>query len=200
MVSGWLIKRAVIGILESPAIALKSGAGLLTRLLLHCPALWCNVSNGRPNKRLILKERCLQTLAHNPKVVSSNPAPATKHIKGLPLGNPFFISGVCQFCVNGVHHPWLRKFVGVVGEVIGREVSITPHHLARLPATQFLKDVRRGADLHMPAGPGVAQVVPAKICDADPRQRGSPGLGAGLAHRATAEGEYPLRVLPFLLA
>jgi hypothetical protein len=57
MVSGWLIKRAVIGILESPAIALKSGAGLLTGLVLHRPALWCNVSNGRPNKRWILKER-----------------------------------------------------------------------------------------------------------------------------------------------
>ena len=56
--------------------------------------------------------------AHNPKVVSSNLAPATKHIKGLPLGNPFFISGLCQFCVKRVYHVRLRELIRVFGEVI----------------------------------------------------------------------------------
>jgi len=55
----------------------------------------------------------MSRLARNSKVVSSNLAPATKHIKGLLrllMGNPFFISGLRQFCVNGVlavgiYHP-----------------------------------------------------------------------------------------------
>ena len=44
-------------------------------------------------------------------------------------------------------------------------MSISAHHFRTLPTAQFLERVQRGSVLHVPAGPGVPQIVPAKIAD-----------------------------------
>jgi len=46
---------------------------------------------------------------HNPKVLGSNPSPATNEIKGLPKeGNPFFIVGgpTCVPVISGHRLPF----------------------------------------------------------------------------------------------
>jgi hypothetical protein len=42
--------------------------------------------------------------------------------------------------------------------VIRCQVRVTPHHRRSLPASQFLQDMERRPVLHVPRGPGVAQM------------------------------------------
>jgi hypothetical protein len=67
---------------------------------------------------------------------------------------------------------------------LGRcQVRIAPHHLCRLPAAHFLQVVQRRAMLNQPAGPGVAQVVPAEVGDPGAYQGAAPTARVGPVDR-----------------
>src|SRR5665213_3743124 len=74
--------------------------------------------------------------------------------------------------------------------MFGRKVRIAPHHLRTLPSAQLLQCMQRRAMLHMPARPGVPQVVPAEVLDARALQRAVPSLRADLTNRPPAKTEH----------
>ena len=62
--------------------------------------------------------------------------------------------------------------------MVGGKMRVTPHHVRTLPATHLLQCEQRSARLHVPARPGMPQVMPAKILDPGGLKSGIPGLGA----------------------
>ena len=60
--------------------------------------------------------------------------------------------------------------------------------------------MQRGSLLYMPAGPGMSQVVPAKVLDAGPHQCLSPSMVVGLGDRLAIVGKHPRGMLANLLA
>src|SRR4051812_28299758 len=84
------------------------------------------------------------------------------------------------------------------GEMLGGEMRVSPHHLHRFPATEFLKRVKRRAALHVPVRPGVPQVVPTEILDAHSLERVIPSLGADLANCVTTKAKHVRRMFPDL--
>ena len=52
--------------------------------------------------------------------------------------------------------------------MLRREVRVTPHHLGTLPASQLLQGVQGRPVLHMPARPGMPQIVPAEVLNTGP--------------------------------
>jgi hypothetical protein len=84
-------------------------------------------------------------------------------------------------------------------EVIRGEVRIAPRYLLSLPTGQFLKRKEWCSGLHVPTGPGVPQVVRAKISDASSSERLVPGLRAELVHRLAFVLRYKHGMPPDLL-
>jgi|SRR5580765_6630899 len=68
----------------------------------------------------------------------------------------------------------------------------------RSPNTELLQQIEWRAVLHVPARPGVSQVVPAKVLDTRTLERVVPSFRADLLDRLTSVGEHPARVLASL--
>jgi hypothetical protein len=79
-------------------------------------------------------------------------------------------------------------------------VRIPPHHVRALPASQLLQREHRRAVLHVPAGPRMPQIMPAKIGDSCPLERRISSLGAHLGNRLASKAEHVRRVRPELLS
>jgi hypothetical protein len=77
-------------------------------------------------------------------------------------------------------------------------MRIAAHHRRRLPAPKLLKNMQRCPVLHVPRGPGMAQIVKAKRLDTGALERLVPRSRTDLLHRVAVVGEHTHRVLPLL--
>src|SRR5436309_3241904 len=73
--------------------------------------------------------------------------------------------------------------LAVLGESLGEILSQVAHQCK-------LRRIARRSSLHVPARPGMAQVVPSKILDADSLQRRTPCFRVDLAHWLTSKAEH----------
>src|SRR5689334_14660407 len=80
------------------------------------------------------------------------------------------------------------------------EMRVTTNHLGTLPSAQLLQREQRRSVLHVPARPGVPQIMPAKVFDAGALERLVPCFRADLSDRLPAETEHARRMFPDLLA
>lgn len=91
---------------------------------------------------------------------------------------------------DALHGSHLSDGVEVGPEVIDGKVRVDAHHRGRGPSAHFLDRLERSAGLRVPAGPGVAQVVPVEVIAQAERSNGAaPGFGVYFLDRAASEDE-----------
>src|SRR5213078_3005599 len=71
----------------------------------------------------------------------------------------------------------------------GAKCALTPHHLCGFPRTQFLQLRHRRTRHHVPRGPNVPQIVPAKVLDAGALQGVAPRPRVRLTQGSALVGE-----------
>ena len=128
-------------------------------------------------------------------------APATTKSRACSDASPSSFRPVTFLCPRS--HPRRHaKHQGVLQTVPGDrgEVCVPPHHLRALPAAKLLQCEQWRSALHVPACPGVPQVVPTEITDAGTLECAVPGLGADLSDRLPSEAEHVREMLAELLA
>jgi hypothetical protein len=72
---------------------------------------------------------------------------------------------------------------GIGGQVIGRQMRVTPHHLLGHPPAELLQREDRRPVLHVPRGPRVAQIVEAEVLDTGALERVVPSPRTDLLYR-----------------
>ena len=110
----------------------------------------------------------------NPLVRGSSPRPPTKKSEGWRIRRPLFFCDLGRICAGNVGH----KF-RVPLKVCRSQMGVSPDHCVRFPRAHPLNHVKRRSVLHVPAGPCVSQVVPAKIPDACTNESFAPCFGIG---------------------
>ena len=92
--------------------------------------------------------------AHNPKVASSNLAPATRYIKGLQRCEPFALSGCVDFVPSGTTLILLKplKTLGARCKVVRTSVRRAPYPLRTDRREQSMRCQRRGVHISREVG------------------------------------------------
>jgi hypothetical protein len=98
-----------------------------------------------------------------------------------PSGVLFVLGRICAAVCEALC-PWRQ--------VVSRQVCVALEHRVAGPAAKFLQDVQWCAALHVPTGPGVSQIVPAKLPDARAIQGLVPSRRAHLLDRFAVESEH----------
>lgn len=128
----------------------------------------------------------------NPRVGGSIPSPATMKFKGLHKCWPFLFLALHRFCTC-LHR---GETSGVLSQVLGGQVRVAKHRLVWPPSAKLHERSQRGAGHHVPAGPGVPQVVPAQRRNPGPLLRPpEPAVVPAHVGHSIFVREHPARVL-----
>ncbi len=85
--------------------------------------------------------RLFAVLAVNHLVGGSSPSRGAKLNKALRPFNSPRLKLLYQFCASSLHHPGERQSLGIVRQLIGRQVRVTSNHADAFPTAHLLQHV-----------------------------------------------------------